>query len=307
MRWVSRAVRRQARAIVERYSHRVAGRMLTIFPDDSFLVSYPKSGSTWLRFLIATLLCPDVPMTFLELEKCAPDIYLNTNYELLKLSRPRVLKSHECFDPRYKKVVYIVRDPRDAAVSSYYYHLKRREIPDAYPIDSFVSRWLTETQWDSPRFGTWREHVLSWTVTRGNDPGFLLIRYEDMKENLATELGKVALFLGIDAAPAAVARASELSSAERMRALEREQHELWRMTKGFRPDVLFIRNATAGGWKSVLPEAAIRDIESVCGALMVSLGYELASKPVNVLGAEATPKSAGLPALSLPNEPYRLG
>jgi hypothetical protein len=38
--------------------------------------------------------------------------------------------------------VYIVRDPRDVAVSFYFYHLKVRVIPDGYPMDDFVSRFV---------------------------------------------------------------------------------------------------------------------------------------------------------------------
>jgi hypothetical protein len=274
--WVQKILRRQAGNLFERFTHRAAGRMLKVFPDDSFLVSYPKAGSTWLRFLVANLLCSDL-MTFLELEKSAPDIYLNTDYNLLLLPRPRVLKSHECFDPRYRKVVYLVRDPRDTALSAYYYHLKRREIPDGYPMDLFVSRWLSETQWE-PRFGTWREHVLSWTTTRGEDSKFLLVRYEDLKKDPQNELMKVASFLGITTSRNQLARAVELSSADRMRKLEKQQHEAWGMTKGFRADVPFIRTAVAGGWKSSLSEISVQAIEADCGAVMRSLGYKLTSK-----------------------------
>jgi hypothetical protein len=301
--WLSRTMRRQARNVVERFSHRVAGRALKVFPDDSFLVSYPKAGSTWLRFLVANLLRSDDLMTFLELEKCAPDIYLNTNRDLLNVSRPRVLKSHECFDPRYRKVVYLVRDPRDTAVSSYYYHLKRREIPDGYPMDLFVPRWLTETQWDSPRFGTWREHVLSWTTTRGHDPGFLLLRYEDVSRNPHKELTKAASFLGIEASSDRVARAVELSGAERMRKLEKEQHEAWGITKGFRPDVPFIRKAIAGGWRSALSENSVRAIESDCGAVMKSVGYELTSKSSDLPTTKPLLKSVVVTGFNVPKGP----
>ena len=36
-----------------------AGNELTVFPDDTFLVSYPKSGNTWIRFLIGNLAYED--------------------------------------------------------------------------------------------------------------------------------------------------------------------------------------------------------------------------------------------------------
>lgn len=254
--------------------------MLAVFPDDTFLVSYMKSGNTWLRFLLANLLSSGEPVTFLEMEDRIPMIYDCPDAALRRTPRPRIIASHECFDPRYKKLIYIVRDPRDVVISSYYHHLRLRHIPEGYPMDSFVPRWLAETQWSdgAPRFGSWREHVLSWTATRGNDPGFLLLRYEDMLQDSQRELGRVARFMRIDASPEELARAIEHSSVERMRRLEKRQHETWGMTKGTRADVAFVRNATSGGWQSTLTESSVRQIESACGAVMKSFGYRLSAK-----------------------------
>ena len=49
------------------------GRNFPVFPDDTFLVSYPRSGNTWTRFLIANLISHDEPVTFANIEKKIPD------------------------------------------------------------------------------------------------------------------------------------------------------------------------------------------------------------------------------------------
>lgn len=270
-------MRKRAGSFLEQYSQRPAGRMLTVFPDDTFLVSYPKSGNTWVRFLLASLLSADGSVDLLEMEERVPMIYHCTNAVLCQKLRPRVIGSHECFDPRYGRVIYIVRDPRDTVISSYHHHLKARDIPEGYAMDLFVPRWLSAAL-TVGNVGTWREHVLSWTATRGDDPGFLLIRYEDLKRDSRSELDRVTRFLGVGASPQKLACAVEGSSPERMRELERQQHELWVRTKGTRADVGFVRNATAGGWKSVLSEASLAKIESECGAVMKSLGYQLSKE-----------------------------
>src|SRR5437764_14210828 len=83
-----------------------AGRQLTVLPDDVYLVSYPRSGNTWTRFLIANLLDHENPPSFADIEARIPAINLWPDKFLLRLPRPRILKSHEYFDPRYPRVIY---------------------------------------------------------------------------------------------------------------------------------------------------------------------------------------------------------
>lgn len=259
----------------------IAGRGVTVFPDDVFLVSYPRSGNTWIRFLIGNLICPNEPVTFSNIESRIPEIYFNSDRFLRQLPCPRVLKSHECFQPHYPRVIYIVRDPRDVAVSSYHHNLKARNVPDGYPMKSFVPRFIAG-EFD-PKFGCWQDNVLSWTALRKNDPHFLLLRYEDVKANTAIVLTQVVEFLergefrNINSKPEALYRAIDLSSPERMRALEKEEAGTWVLTRSTRSDKPFVRSAISGGWKSQLPSDSIASIESAWGALMQSLGYELTS------------------------------
>src|SRR5437016_6350421 len=95
----------------------IAEHKVEVFPDDIFLVSYPRSGNTWTRFLIGNLIYPDQPVTFANIESRIPEIYFNPDRVMRRLPCPRILKSHECFQPLYRHVIYIVRDPRDVAIS----------------------------------------------------------------------------------------------------------------------------------------------------------------------------------------------
>src|ERR1700688_3546261 len=116
----------------------IAGRNLTVFPDDVFLVSYPRSGNTWTRFLISNLIYQEEPTTFANIEKRIPEIYFNADHAMRKLPRPRILKSHECFQPHYKHVICIVRDPRDVAVSFYHHNVKAGNFPEESPTDDLL-------------------------------------------------------------------------------------------------------------------------------------------------------------------------
>jgi hypothetical protein len=250
-------------------------RDITVYPDDVFLTSYPRSGNTWMRFLVGNLIHETEPVTFLKLERLLPDMYIHSDRDMRSMPRPRVIKSHECFDPRYKRVVYIVRDPRDVAVSNYHWELKKGSFPDGFPMQEFVRRWMASDYW--LRLGCWGDHVASWLSTRRNHPDFLLIRYEDLMARPQPELAKIARLLRIDPTPERLARAVELSSADRMRKLESTQGGKWLQTKYTRQDAPFVRKASSGGWRAALPNESVALIESTWQAQMSELGYELSS------------------------------
>ena len=167
------------------------GRNLDVFPDDVFLVSYPKSGNTWTRFLIGNLISLHERADFSSINRIIPDPEALTKRSANALPRPRILKSHQYFDPRYPKVVYIVRDPRDVAVSQYHFQRKRRVIEDGSPIEDFVRGFITG---QSSIYGSWGENAASWLAARNGRPNFLLMRYEDMLEDTHSELAKIASF-----------------------------------------------------------------------------------------------------------------
>jgi hypothetical protein len=250
------------------------GRNLAVYPDDVFLVSYPKSGNTWTRFLVANLVYPDKHPDFSNINRLLPDPQAMTKRELEHLARPRILKSHEYFDHRYKNVIYIIRDPRDVVLSEYHFDIKRRAIAEDYPLPQFVSRFVQGTV--SHRHGTWGENAASWFYTRGRDPRFLLVKYEALQTQAMEEMQKIADFLGIAASPQQLAFAIEQSSADRMRELEKAQGHLWSSTRETRQDKPFVRAAKAGGWHRELPKSSVAEIESAWGRMMRDLGYELA-------------------------------
>jgi len=252
-----------------------ANRNFVVYPDDTFVISYPRSGSTWSRFLLANLVWPNETVTFANLDRLLPATAAVSNRFLSRVPRPRVIKCHNYFDHRYQNVIYVVRDPRDVVLSEYRYSLKTRMIPDGYPMKLFVARFI---KGEVNEYNSWKESVGTWLAARGDSERFLLLRYEDMVENTVRELAKIATFLRIDASRERLAKAVERSSADHMRTLEKTQSEVWVVTKGKRKDIPFVGQAKAGVWKSGLPETCVAQIENAWGPLMAHLGYELSSR-----------------------------
>jgi len=160
-------------------------RDITIFPDDVFLTSYPRSGNTWMRFLVGNLLHQEKPVTFLNMEGLVPDMYKQSDRTLRHMPRPRILKSHECFDPRYRRIIYIVRDPRDVVLSCYFQNiplnatnvnfLSFERLAKHYA--DLMDIWLAVREWEG---FAWME-----------------VRYEDTVAALEKEGRRVTEFLGL--------------------------------------------------------------------------------------------------------------
>jgi hypothetical protein len=259
------------------------GRNLDVFPDDVFLVSYPKSGNTWTRFLVANLAYPEQQVDFSTINHLTPDPEAATKRELAQARRPRIIKSHAYFDPRYPRVIYIVRDPRDVLLSEYHFDIKRQLIGENFPLEDYVPRFLARKT--EHNYGTWGENVGSWFYVRHKSPDFLLVRYESLLSDGMLELGRIAEFIGIPSDREQLKLALERSSADRMRELEKKQAHLWSSTKETRQDKPFVRAAKAGGWKMELPVACATVVESAWGDLMKELGYELTAS--RLVGVEA--------------------
>jgi hypothetical protein len=258
----------------------IADRNLAVYPDDTFLVSYPRSGNTWIRFLIANLAFEKEDVSFANIERLIPDAAALSNRALKRTPRPRIIKNHTYFDPRYRRVVYIVRDPRDVVLSNYTFQRKNRQIADDYPlanyVDDFVGGKLVSADW-----GTWGENVASWVYTRQDHEGFLLVRYEDMKNETMEQLQRLADFLGLKSTPERLLQVIDASSPERMRQMEATQSDQWVTTRKHRKDIPFVGRATSGRWQTDLPQVLVARIESAWGSIMTMLGYPVITGEVS--------------------------
>ena len=257
------------------------GMTLKVRPDDTFLVSYPKSGNTWMRFLIANLLQPDPPVGLLEADCIIPSVDGKTKRFFDAMKSPRVIKSHFSFIPAYKRVIYVVRDPRDVIMSQYHYQIKRGVLEQDAPLDDFVSRFI---KGEVCPYGSWGENVGSWTATRRDDPNFLLLRYEDMLANVSAGAARISNFLGLPSDSNRIALAVERSSVDNMRKVEKSEGKKWESTKGTRQDISFFRSAKSGEGRRRCHGNRLQSLEKAWGPLMRSLNYRASTpEPLSAL------------------------
>ena len=256
--------------IINRLLHRKnTAESLTVMDDDVFIVSYPRSGNTWLRFILANLLHPGEVASFANIERLVPDIHKNSDRDLRRGSRPRLLKSHAGFDPRYPRVVYLCRDPRDVAVSYYYYLLTRSQLASESKEDYlalFVRGQLGHGI-------SWRDHVEGWWGQRRNAENLLLVRYEDMLEDATAQVLRIVAFLGLQTSVEATEKAVGKASFQNMRESEKVDGHKHRATRHTKDGVPFVRSGSKGQWRKELPPGHAQTILESWGGTMQKLGY----------------------------------
>jgi Sulfotransferase domain len=167
-------------------------------PDDVFVVSYPKSGTTLLQMLLYQL-TTDGAMTFdhiLEVQSYFDELMMMGDpRELTHLARrpaPRVFKCHyrAWRVPRAAKKIYVVRHPSDVALALSHHHQLMGDEENRY---SHLERFVDG---DDRGFGSWYKHVRSWWPHREN-PSVLFVRFEDVTRDLAGAARQVAAFCGL--------------------------------------------------------------------------------------------------------------
>lgn len=229
--------------------------------SDVFLCSYPKSGNTWLRFLIAQLMSTRNDIHPHTIDELVPDVYM-ANEKANALTTPRMLKTHHALFKSYPKTIYIVRDVRDVMLS-YYHYQKALGV-----FKGSLSEFIVVADQLHP-FGTWAAHVQAALAFQQQYPKrIMIIRYEDLQQNPEEELKKLIVFSGIQPVRS-IQEAIELSTFNRLRKLEREHGSAFQEKSGEQ----FFRSGKSGEAKQVLTAAENEALYQQHEQLLTALGY----------------------------------
>ncbi len=243
---------------------RARKRLPELAAADLVLVSHAKSGRTWLLALLSHVLhhTHGVPADLL---------WQDDNFHRLDPRIPVLFVTHERNEPRAirrrlpelvrdKRLVLLVRDPRDVIVSWYHHHA-RRSTPRTrarlgLPLD--MSRVDAASFATSPAFGlpSVIDFLERWTAIVRAHPRALLVRYEDLRARTAAELARILAFLELPAPPEAIAAAVEFAAFEALK--EKERTGFFRTEKLQARDPgdagsFKVRRGKVGGYRDELP------------------------------------------------------
>ena len=262
---------------------------------DVAVVSFGKSGRTWLRVMISR---------YYQLVYGIPDSALLgfDNYHRRNSKIPKIFFTHDNYIKDYtgeydskasfygKKIVLLVRNPKDIAVSQFF-QWQHRMRPAKKKLNQYPPHGANVSAFDfvmDPNCGLPDiiAYLNLWAREAKNVESLLIVRYEDMRSDPNKTLRRVMEFVNDDSADAsAVDGAVEYSSVENMRKLE-EKNVFWlaggRMKPGKKgdPNTYKVRRAKVDGYKDYFNDAERAEIdELVSHDLSATYGYDSPPRP----------------------------
>lgn len=220
--------------------------------EDIFLVSFPKSGNTWVRFLVANAIKVkyqlDREVNFFSIHDIIPDAEISRNIlaqgPFGRRDLPRIVKSHTGFNPHYHRVMLILRQPEDVMLSYYYFLKNYKNIPHTWSLSDFIR---------NPKTGitAWVRHTDSWLQPQEIGQCLKVFTYEDLKQDTAGQLGNMMSLLGLPLSADELKQAVALSSKDAMGTSEK-QHMSTQIVK--QHETAFVRKAGTQRGAGLSPE-----------------------------------------------------
>ena len=262
---------------------------------DWVLMSWGKSGRTWLRVMLSR--------AYTQLGELPASELLD--FDNLKARDPRlpaVFFSHNNYLRDYtgnwqskahfagRRMVLLVRDPRDVAVSQFFqwqYRMRPRKkfINDYPPHGADVDVWQFV---QDPAVGVPRivEYFNDWAASRDQLDDLLVVRYEDLRADPEAVLKRILAFTGTDSSDEQVAEAVQFAAYDNMKKMEQEQYFKGsgaRVKPGDKdnPASFKVRKARVGGYREHFDDAQCAALDALVAKLDPQFGYGP--------GAEAAP------------------
>jgi hypothetical protein len=255
---------------------------------DCVVVSFGKSGRTWLRVMLSR---------FYQVRHGLSERHLIgfDNLHLRNRDIPKIFFTHDNYTKDYtgnvdskidyagKKVVLLVRHPADVAVSQYYqwqYRMKPNKVAlNRYPergreigMFDFVTR-------EYAGLARTIEFMNGWAEAAGSSENVLVVRYEDMRAQPERVLGEILAFIGTPGSADEIEGAVAFASFDNMRKMETNR-TFWlsggRMRPGDRsnPQSFKTRRGKVGGYRDHFDEREVAEIDHLIGKRLAPVfGY----------------------------------
>ncbi|XVF42638.1 hypothetical protein PTKIN_Ptkin01aG0380500 [Pterospermum kingtungense] len=251
--------------------------------SDIIVTSVPKCGTTWLKALTFSIvnrnkftkqenpLFRSVPHRLVPFFES--NLFLNNpspDLENSCLYKPRMFSTHipyASLPPSIKeseaKIVYICRNPMDMFISLWFFTDKlRAKNVEPLPLDEAFEMFCKGIH----GFGPYFDHVLGfWKASQENPSKILFLQYEDLKEDIVSQMKKLAMFLGFpfseeEEKQGVVEEIAKTCSFGSLKEFDVNKNGVSPLGV---PNSTFFRKAEVGDWRNYLTPAMVERMKKL--------------------------------------------
>lgn len=260
---------------------------------NTYFICYPKTGNTWIRFMLSKymqLFCnmPEMPL-FDKFDIIGRCLKTCTGHSILFTHDPLIWSNQTSSDLNFnnvikpyirKKVVLIVRHPLDVQ-ASFLFH-KMFQVPyGEHTHDSFDGH--LKDFLEHPVFGLEKLFAFYniWADAGNKVDSFYVLRYEDMRTDPVAKFKELLEFLDVKVIDHMVNEAVNYASFDNMKQMEKKSNMLY--DSGFKvfntgdknnPDAYHVRRGKVGGYEDYLTEQEVlKYVEIIAKNLHPIYGY----------------------------------
>ena len=251
-------------------------RNFKLYPDDVWVASYPKSGTTWTQQIVRLIrnngeedsrtISEAVP--WLEGLKQYPEVNMD------ELPRPRAFKVHFPYDllpcgPPHTtpcKYIYVMRNPKDLAVSCYFYY--KTLFNKTLEWNGFWKDFLA----GNVIYGNYFDHVLSWWSHR-DEENILFLKYEDMKKDLRRAVSQITSFIDADLSDGVLDKIVRLTTFDNMKD-DKSANFSWCPLHYKEGGTEFLRKGSVGDWRNYFSVNQSNEMGSIIDERLGGTGIE---------------------------------
>lgn len=244
--------------------------------SDGVVVSFGKSGRTWFRVLISRYFAHKYGLPEGSMMEFDEFHRANAKIPVLFFTHDNYLKDYVGHDRKFDlyghaRVILMVRDPRDTAVSQFFQWkhrmIQRKKVINGYPAgDVNVADFIMGNEAGIPKI---IDFMNAWGAELKRFPNLLLVKYEELKADTEGQLGRALRFFGEEPDEAGLRDAASYASVENMRRMEQEN--AGKLTANARlkpgdakdPSSFKVRRAKVGGWRDYVTEEQAATIDQM--------------------------------------------
>lgn len=264
--------------------------------------SYPKSGNTWMRFVLAYLFEGDVKSS-VDVDTLIPEAIIGGRHFKLPDDHPVLLKTHWKMDMslpmmnQTRGFIYLVRNPLDVMLSQFHFNKHRNY--DAYSVKSedevkallniyikmFIQHKGNPLVGDGGGNTSWVNNVTGWSEQAQQYP-HVFVRYEDMIADPVAEIRRVARFLNMKTDNDKIANIAKNTSFKAMKKMEDKEFREHKMGFFYHQNLdsshkaggRFMREGKSGKGKLFIGADLLHQFFDTFEEAMSLMGYQINRK-----------------------------